>query len=121
MRAVSEVDFDIRRGETLGLVGESGCGKSTLGQTLIGAATAPMAATSGSNRRGAPIDVRRAGPRAKAALRTEMRMVFQDPTGSLNPRLTVRDIIGEVLEVNTRHAPERDRRRGSRSCWSRSA
>jgi len=101
VRAVSEVNFDIRRGETLGLVGESGCGKSTLGQTLVGL----YRPDSGSVRfdpGGAPaIEIARADRGQRRRLRTELRMVFQDPSGSLNPRFTVRDIIGEVLEINT--------------------
>ncbi|MEO8884292.1 MAG: ABC transporter ATP-binding protein [Devosia sp.] len=101
VRAVSEVDFDIRRGETLGLVGESGCGKSTLGQTLVGLYRPDGGEVHFEPGDAAPIDVTRASRAQRRRLRTDMRMVFQDPSGSLNPRLTVRDIIGEVLEVNT--------------------
>ena len=99
--AVSEVSFDIRRGETLGLVGESGCGKSTLGQTLIGLYRPDDGNVQFAPDDTAPIDVTKADRTQRRRLRTDLRMVFQDPTGSLNPRFTVRDIIGEVLEVNT--------------------
>jgi len=100
VRAVSDVDFDIRVGETLGLVGESGCGKSTLGQTLVGLHRPDGGAVRFHPADGAPVAVETAGRAARRRLRTEMRMVFQDPSGSLNPRLTVREIIGEVLEIN---------------------
>jgi peptide/nickel transport system ATP-binding protein len=100
IRAVSEVGFDIRRGETLGLVGESGCGKSTLGQTLIGLYRPDAGEIRFDPEDGPPIDVAKADRQQRRRLRTEMRMVFQDPTASLNPRHTVRDIIGEVLEIN---------------------
>jgi peptide/nickel transport system ATP-binding protein len=99
--AVNEVNFDIRRGETLGLVGESGCGKSTLGQTMIGLYRPDGGTVRFEPGDVASIDVVRADRAQRRRLRTDLRMVFQDPTGSLNPRLTVRDIIGEVLEVNT--------------------
>ena len=101
VRAVSDVAFDIRRGETLGLVGESGCGKSTLGQTLVGLYRPDAGTVHFDPGDAAPIEVAKADRAQKRRLRTELRMVFQDPTASLNPRFTVRDIIGEVLEVNT--------------------
>lgn len=100
VRAVSDVSFTIARGETLGLVGESGCGKSTLAQTLIGLHRADSGQITFEAEDG-PIDVRSAKGPVACNLRRDMRMVFQDPTGSLNPRMRVRDIIGEVLDVNT--------------------
>jgi len=99
IRAVNDVGFEIFAGETLGLVGESGCGKSTLGQTIVGL----HKADGGSMDYAAPdgaVDLRGARGAAGRKLKTDIRMVFQDPTGSLNPRLRVRDIIGEVLQVN---------------------
>ena len=102
VRAVSEVDFELRTGETLGLVGESGCGKSTLGQTLVGLYRPDAGAIRFEPGEALSIDVEKADRRQKKRLRTDMRMVFQDPSASLNPRHTVRDIIGEVLEINTR-------------------
>ncbi len=100
VRAVSEVSFDIRVGETLGLVGESGCGKSTLGQTLVGLYRPNEGAVRFDFGVGGTIDPANAKGAQRRQLRTDVRMVFQDPTASLNPRLSVRDIIGEVLEIN---------------------
>jgi len=102
VRAVSDVDFELRTGETLGLVGESGCGKSTLGQTLVGLYRPDAGAIRFEPGDEPSIDVEKADRRQKRRLRTDMRMVFQDPSASLNPRHTVRDIIGEVLEINAR-------------------
>ena len=100
IRAVSEVGFEIRTRETLGLVGESGCGKSTLGQTLVGLHRPDAGAIRFDPGDEPAIDIEKADRRQRKRLRTDMRMVFQDPSASLNPRHTVRDIIGEVLEIN---------------------
>ena len=103
VRAVEDVSLTIDKGETLGLVGESGCGKSTLAQTLIGIHRADHGTvTFRSDANAAAIDVLSARGAIAAKMRSDIRMVFQDPTGSLNPRLRVRDIIAEVLEVNTK-------------------
>ncbi len=99
VRAVDSVSFDIVGGETLGLVGESGCGKSTLGQTLVGLHSADGGSVSFNGGHGEQIDVLAARGAAAKRLRTDIRMIFQDPSGSLNPRMRVRDIIGEVLDV----------------------
>ncbi len=92
LKAVDDVSFDIRPGETLGLVGESGCGKTTVGRTLL-RLYKPTAGT-----------VRFQGQEVTDknihSLRKEMQMVFQDPYSSLNPRMTVEDIIGEPLDVH---------------------
>ncbi len=89
--AVCDVSFALRRGETLGLVGESGCGKSTIARTLAGL-TRPAA---GSIRfEGRPVAGRDAG------LRREMAMMWQDPVGSLSPRLTVRSLITEPFRIH---------------------
>ena len=100
VRAVHDISLDVYPGETLGLVGESGCGKSTLGQTIVGL----HRADSGAIHFAEGIDVRTARGAQAKRLRTDIRMVFQDPTGSLNPRMRVRDIIGEVLQVNGSHS-----------------
>ena len=100
VRAVNDISLDIYPGETLGLVGESGCGKSTLGQTIVGLHRADSGAIRFADGQHAPADLLTARGAEARRLRTDIRMIFQDPTGSLNPRMRVRDIIGEVLQVN---------------------
>ena len=93
VRAVNEVSFDLWPGETMGLVGESGCGKTTLAHTVVGL-TSP---TAGTIRYGDQDLAGRAGGRRTRW--SEVRLVFQDPFGSLNPRMTAFDIVAEVLRV----------------------
>ena len=92
LKAVDDVSFNIRPGETLGLVGESGCGKTTVGRTLLRLYNP----TSGSVK----FDGEEVTEKNIQRLRKEMQMVFQDPYSSLNPRMTVEDIIGEPLDVH---------------------
>ncbi len=95
LRAVDGVSFEIRRGETLGLVGESGSGKTTTGRAILRL----IEPTSGEIRfRGA--DVRAMDPGALRAFRRSAQIIFQDPFGSLNPRLTVGAALREVLRVH---------------------
>ena len=97
VHAVCGVSFDLGRGQTLGLVGESGCGKSTTGRLVLRL----LDATSGSVRfEGA--DVMAASKRQLRSMRERMQMVFQDPFGSLNPRMTVRSIVAEPLRIHRR-------------------
>lgn len=95
VKAVDGVSFAVRQGSTLGLVGESGCGKTTVGRTLLGLipATAGQVAFDGQDVLGSSLS------RLKK-LRRQMQMMFQDPYGSLNPRMTVEDIVGEGLTVH---------------------
>ncbi|MDF2873441.1 MAG: oppF 3 [Sporomusa sp.] len=93
LKAVDDISFDICRGETLGLVGESGCGKSTTGRTIIHLYK-PTAGEILFD--GKAID----SLSAEKQLRRAMQMIFQDPYASLNPRMTVGDIIGEPLDIH---------------------
>jgi len=95
VKAVDGVSFDLERGQTLGLVGESGCGKTTVGRTLLRL----IPATGGRvNFEGA--DVFAADSSSLRLLRRRMQIIFQDPVGSLNPRMTVGRIIGEPIHVH---------------------
>ena len=106
VRAVDGVSFTLRRGETLGVVGESGCGKSTLAKLLM----CLERPTSGRILyRGQ--DVTRLGGRALKAVRRNIQMVFQDPYTSLNPRMTVGDIVGEPFDIHPGVVPRGERRR----------
>ncbi|NJQ01007.1 ABC transporter ATP-binding protein [Streptomyces zingiberis] len=106
VRAVDTVSFGLGRGETLGVVGESGCGKSTVAKLLVHLER-PTAGT--VRYRGE--DITRLSGRALKAVRRNIQMVFQDPYTSLNPRMTVGDIIGEPFEIHPGAAPRGDRRR----------
>jgi peptide/nickel transport system ATP-binding protein len=106
VQAVSDVSFDVRRGETLGLVGESGCGKSTLGRAVLqlSPATAGRVVFDG-------IDLTRESGEALRRLRRRLQLIFQDPIASLNPRRRVGDIVAEPLIIaRVRDARERERR-----------
>ena len=95
VKAVDGVSFDVHPGKTLGLVGESGCGKTTVGRTILRL----IPATSGTVRyKGADFFAYRG--EALRRLRRQMQIVFQDPVSSLNPRMTVGNIIGEPIEVH---------------------
>ncbi|MFE7489896.1 ABC transporter ATP-binding protein, partial [Kitasatospora sp. NPDC057541] len=106
VRAVDGVSFRLAKGETLGIVGESGCGKSTLAKVLMNLEKA----TSGEVRFKGE-DITRLSGAGLKAVRRNIQMVFQDPYTSLNPRMTVGDIIGEPFEIHPEVAPKGDRRR----------
>jgi peptide/nickel transport system ATP-binding protein len=97
VRAVDGISFDLIEGETLGLVGESGCGKSTTGRALVGAYRPTGGTALYRSRTGSEVDLVAAESEARRALFGEIRMVFQDPQSSLNPRMRVIDIVGEPL------------------------
>ncbi|WP_225838891.1 ABC transporter ATP-binding protein [Streptomyces sp. NK08204] len=106
VKAVDGVDFTLGKGETLGIVGESGCGKSTVARLLCNLERP----TAGSIRFKGE-DITKLSGRALKAVRRNIQMVFQDPYTSLNPRMTVGDIIGEPYDIHPEVAPKGDRRR----------
>ena len=95
VQAVDGVSFTIKKGETLGLVGESGCGKSTTGRAILQLYKPTAGSVIFKGR-----DITRVGKDDMRGLRKQMQMIFQDPYASLNPRMTVGDIIGEPLKVH---------------------
>ncbi len=92
VKAVDGISFEIMEGETLGLVGESGCGKSTVGRALL-----RLYELTGGTVKIDDYDIAHASPEELRKMRPTMQMIFQDPQASLNPRMTVADIIGEPL------------------------
>lgn len=95
LKAVDDVSFEIYKGETLGMVGESGCGKTTCGRTCIGLydITDGQVLYKGK-------DVHKMSKKEKFEFKKDVQMVFQDPYSSLNPRMTVADIIGEGIDIH---------------------
>lgn len=100
VKAVDRVDLFIRQGETLGLVGESGCGKTTLGRSILRLIEPTDGEVWFKTSKGKKLDITKLEDREIKSLRREMRMIFQDPYGSLNPRMTVMDIVGEPLIIH---------------------
>ena len=102
LKAVDGVSFSIKPGETLGLVGESGCGKTTVGRSILRLYTPTGGEVIFD---GKPVD-----EKSIHEMRKQMQMVFQDPYSSLNPRMTVEDIIGEPLDVHKLYQTKEERR-----------
>lgn len=102
LKAVDDVSFTVGKGETLGLVGESGCGKTTVGRSLL-----HLYKPTGGH---VFFDGEEVTDKNITAMRKQMQMVFQDPYSSLNPRMTVEDIIGEPLDVHNLYSNKKERR-----------
>jgi len=103
LRAVDGVSLRVRRGETVGLVGESGCGKSTLGRLILRLIEPTFGRVVYDGRDIVPLSAGDMRP-----LRRKMQIIFQDPYSSLNPRMTVRDIVGEAIQIHKLAATKND-------------
>ncbi len=103
VRAVDGVSLRVRRGETMGLVGESGCGKSTLGRLVLRLLDPTFGRVIVEGR-----DITRLSQRELRPLRRRMQIIFQDPYSSLNPRMTVREIVGEAIRIHKLAKTHRD-------------
>ena len=106
MKAVDDVTLDLRRGEVLGLVGESGSGKTTLGRTILGLVSATEGSVEFEGR-----EITKLSERELRALRREMQIVFQDPHASLNPAMTIAQLVEHPLQIHHIGAKSERRRR----------
>jgi oligopeptide transport system ATP-binding protein len=105
VQAVDGVSFEVKSGETLGIVGESGCGKSTVARTLLRLEEPTAGAAYHRDR-----NIFDMSKKELRALRRDVQIVFQDPYASLNPRMTVRDIVSEAWEIHSDMVPKKQRR-----------
>jgi len=105
IKAVDDVSFDVEPGQTVGLVGESGSGKTTVGRTLLKLTPATAGQVVYEGR-----DILPLGEAAFRPMRKDLQMIFQDPFGSLNPRMTVGSVLAEPLEIHFPEMSKEDRR-----------
>ena len=106
VKAVTDVSFSVRPGETIGIVGESGCGKTTLGRCIVRAYDASEGEVFYRTKAGEVLDFLKADKNKMKEIRKEIQMIFQDPYSSLDPRMTVLDIIKEPLKANYPKMPK---------------
>lgn len=106
VKALTDVSFTIAKGETIGIVGESGCGKTTLGRCIVRAIDASSGAVWYTTPGGERLDFLKADNKQMKKIRKDIQMIFQDPYSSLDPRMTVLDIISEPLKANFPKMPK---------------
>ncbi len=117
VRAVDDVSFELNQGETLGLVGESGCGKSTVGRAIVNILRAMSYGVEIDGRilyhrnGGSPVDLAALSRAKMRPYRTDIQMIFQDPYSSLNPRMTVAQIVEEPIKIHTKDTPAQRKER----------
>ncbi|HHT74170.1 MAG TPA: ATP-binding cassette domain-containing protein [Firmicutes bacterium] len=102
IRAVNNVSFNVSKGETIAIVGESGCGKTTLGHCIVRATDVTAGSVIYVGENGREYDLHKLDKRTMRSIRKDLQMIFQDPYSSLDPRMTVFDIISEPLRANYR-------------------
>lgn len=108
VKAVNNVSFTVNAGETVGIVGESGCGKTTLGRCIVRAYDATAGKILYRAADGTEYDLQKISKKQLQGLRKEVQMIFQDPYSSLDPRMTVYDIISEPLKANFPKMPKKE-------------
>ena len=106
VKAVTDLSFTVKPGETIGIVGESGCGKTTLGRCVVRAYKASEGEVFYRTRAGEEVDFLKVDKKKMKEIRKEIQMIFQDPYSSLDPRMTVLDIIKEPLKANYPKMPK---------------
>jgi len=106
VKAVTDVSFDVKEGQTIGIVGESGCGKTTLGRSIIRAYEPTEGNVYYRTEAGEEVNFTTLDKKSMKGIRKEIQMIFQDPYSSLDPRMTVLDIIKEPLKANYPKMPK---------------